>query len=132
MDFKQTAINIFWIFRGTSLLHVDKAYNAEFSLVLSFSMWPEKDNWSFINISRNLTVISGHVWPASLLQLNHCSAFKSSLFACFIRFKESEPEIWKVESSAKRRVNKLVAFAKSFIKKRNNNGPRQLPCGIPE
>ena len=119
----------FRIFRGTSLLQVDKAYSAEFSLALSLSIWPEKDNWSSIQIPRNRTVFSGHVWPTrvivllpiyrgltwvwlfgflnkmnldflafivNLLQLNHCSATRIYLFACFTRLKESEPDIWKV------------------------------------
>ena len=68
----------------------------------------------------------------SLLQLNHCSDVASSLFACLKRLNVSEPDIWNVQSSAKSKVIKFVAFAKSFIKKRKSKGPRQLPCGIPE
>ena len=39
----------------------------------------------------------------------------------------STPEIWKVVSSAKRRVKNSVAFGKSFIKIRNKSGPKTDP-----
>ena len=68
----------------------------------------------------------------SLLQSNHCSAIASSLLASLIKLTGSEPEIWKVQSSAKRSVKRLVAFAKSLMKKIKSKGPRQLPCAIPE
>ena len=59
----------FGLFKGTTLLQVDKAYSAEFNLDLSFSIWPEKHNWSSISKPRNFTVFSGHVWPTQVISL---------------------------------------------------------------
>ena len=82
-------------------------------------------SWNKINLDFLAFIVS---W----FELNHCSAYSSSLFAFWMRVIVSEPEIWKVQSSANNKVNIEVAFAKSFIKNKKSNGPKQLPCGIPE
>ena len=102
------------------------------TLVIVLSPMSKSFTWAWVFGFLNKMYFDFLAFIVSLLQLNHCSAIASSLFASLIRLNGSEPEIWKVQSSAKRRVNRLVAFAKSLIKKRKSKGPRQLPCGIPE
>ena len=61
---------VFRILRGTILLQVDNAYKEEFSFALSLSMWPEKESRSSIQMPRNLTDFSGHVWPTLVIVLS--------------------------------------------------------------
>ena len=63
----------------------------------------------------------------SLLAENHCSALFSSSFALLNKLDELVAVIWNVQSSAKSKVNKSVAFVKSLMKNRKSKGPRQLP-----
>ena len=67
----------------------------------------------------------------SLFDLNHSWAFSSSELAFPFKISISEWDIWKVVSSANRRVRKSVAFGRSFMKIRNSRGPRTEPLGTP-
>ena len=116
------------------------------------SMWPSQDKFSskslkylsfypifivkfckskFLFCPENTISFVFLTFNVSLLALNQLDAFASSKLAVSNNLFMSNPEIWNVVSSANNSVKSSVAFGRSFIKIKNNRGPRTEPWGTP-
>ena len=71
------------------------------------------------------------VLRVSLLEANQTKTFSNSMFTSLSIFIKSSFWVHKNISSANNFIKKLVASGKSFMKIRNNRGPRMDPYGTP-
>merc|ERR1712139_744182 len=98
---------------------------------LSINKFKSEKSKTF-NLSLKTIYLVLETLRVSLFALNQSASLHNSTLASLNRDCGSDPDIWRLVSSAKRIVKNSEALGRSFIRIRNSIGPKMLPWGTPQ